>query len=79
MWINKLYLLLLTFLLWSCKSVNDDCNLQAYPNAPQLIWQTQIEGSQQESHGHFVLSCQDGGFIQIGETDLFLIQLKYLW
>ena len=68
MWINKLNLLLLTVLLWSCKRINDDCNLQAYPNAPQLLWQTEVKGSKQESHGHFVLSCQDGGFLQVGET-----------
>ena len=27
-------------------------------------------GSQEESHGHFILVCEDGGFLQIGETGI---------
>ncbi|MEC8189996.1 MAG: hypothetical protein VX033_02285, partial [Verrucomicrobiota bacterium] len=27
-------------------------------------------GSQEESHGHYILVCEDGGFLQIGETGI---------
>ncbi|MAH61953.1 MAG: hypothetical protein CMN54_00595, partial [SAR324 cluster bacterium] len=27
-----------------------------------------IEGTQEESHGHFILATSDGGYLQIGET-----------
>ena len=27
-------------------------------------------GSREESHGHFILVCEDGGFLQIGETGI---------
>ncbi len=60
----------------SCK-VNDDCNLFDYPNAPNSSWFTSISGSKEESHGHYVLTCSDGGFLQVGETG-FLPNSKIL-
>ena len=35
-------------------------------------------GSQEESHGHFILSYQDGGFIQVGETGFLQNSAKLL-
>ena len=35
---------------------------------PGILWKTTATGSGEESHGHFLLSCSDGGFLQIGET-----------
>ena len=35
---------------------------------PEILWKTTATGSGEESHGHFLLSCSDGGFLQIGET-----------
>ena len=35
---------------------------------PEKQWFTDHVGSQEESHGHFILTCEDGGFLQIGET-----------
>ena len=32
------------------------------------LWDVSIGGSQEEAHGHFILACGDGGFLQIGET-----------
>jgi|GEM_PF-353262 hypothetical protein len=35
---------------------------------PEKVWMATVSGSQEESHGHFILACDDGGFLQIGET-----------
>jgi hypothetical protein len=48
-----------------------DCDLDSYPNAPSNAWFTSYNGSGEESHGHFILTCSDGGFLQIGETGYF--------
>ena len=37
-------------------------------SAPEVAWMTSYGGTQEESHGHFILACEDGGFLQIGET-----------
>ena len=29
-----------------------------------------MNGSEEESHGHYILSCSDGGYLQIGETGI---------
>lgn len=51
-----------------CRKVNNDCNTREYSNAPYKEWQTDINGSEEESHGHYILTCSDGGYLQIGET-----------
>ena len=33
-------------------------------------WFKNYSGLQEESHGHFILVCEDGGFLQIGETGI---------
>jgi hypothetical protein len=38
------------------------------PGAPSSQWFTSHEGSREESHGHNILTCSDGGFLQVGET-----------
>ena len=35
---------------------------------PQVEWFTAHSGSQEESHAHYVMTCADGGYLQIGET-----------
>ena len=35
---------------------------------PNLLWFQDYNGTGEESHGHYVHSCDDGGFIQVGET-----------
>ena len=42
-----------------------------YPNAPDKDWFVSHGGSGEESHGHFILACDDGGFLQVGETGFF--------
>ena len=36
---------------------------------PNIEWFAQHNGSGEESHGHYIMSCEDGGFLQIGESD----------
>ena len=39
-------------------------------SAPTAKWFQEHNGSREESHGHFILVCEDGGFLQIGETGI---------
>ena len=36
---------------------------------PNIEWFEQYNGSSEESHGHYILTCDDGGFLQIGESN----------
>ena len=36
---------------------------------PSIEWFEQYNGSSEESHGHYILTCDDGGFLQIGESN----------
>ncbi len=40
----------------------------ARSNPPTVEWFTSHGGTYEESHGHYILTCEDGGFLQIGET-----------
>ena len=33
-----------------------------------ILWFKEFSGSGEESIGHFVLTCEDNGFLQVGET-----------
>ena len=46
--------------------------------APEVAWMTSYGGSGEESHGHFILACEDGGFLQIGETGFIPNSAKLL-
>ena len=35
---------------------------------PTASWQKSFSGSKEESHGHYIIACRDGGFLQVGET-----------
>ncbi len=48
------------------------------PNAPIIEWNTNVDGSEEESHGHYILSCSDGGYLQIGETGVIPNDTKIL-
>ena len=71
-------ILVITLLFLGCRKVNDDCNMNDYPNAPGIEWNTEVDGSGEESHGHHILSCSDGGFLQIGETGFIPNSAKIL-
>ena len=66
------------FFLLGCNKVNEDCNANVYPNAPELEWHTEASGSGEEAHGHFIMTCSDGGYLQIGETGFIPDSAKVL-
>ena len=35
---------------------------------PTPSWFRSYGGSREESHGHYIIACEDGGFLQVGET-----------
>ncbi|MBL49984.1 MAG: hypothetical protein CMP28_13690 [Roseibacillus sp.] len=35
---------------------------------PAPTWFRSYGGSREESHGHYILACEDGGYLQVGET-----------
>ena len=45
---------------------------------PTIDWFQQYNGSGEESHGHYIMTCDDGGFLQVGESN-FLPNSKILW
>ena len=76
---RKLFFLIITglCLIVSCNSnINDNadnlnidyCGLEFNENAPKSSWFKGYNGSGEESHGHFIMSCIDGSFLQVGET-----------
>ena len=50
----------------TCLILGSTANAQQTP--PPAEWFTSHNGSREESHGHYILECADGGFLQIGET-----------
>ena len=40
----------------------------AQQGPPDVEWFSSHNGTNEESHGHYILSCEDGGFLQVGET-----------
>ena len=69
-------LFLLVLIAWQgCRNADDavivDCTTETFAAAPTLTWFTSYNGSGEESHGHYILSCSDGGFLQVGETGYF--------
>tara|TARA_Y100000385_G_scaffold48940_1_gene45435 strand:+ start:4241 stop:5467 length:1227 start_codon:yes stop_codon:yes gene_type:complete len=69
-WLRISWILFIFFSLFifSCSKDTDNCQIDTYENAPRIEWFNSYSGSEEESHGHFILSCLDGGFLQIGET-----------
>ncbi len=47
---------------------SSDASIQNKVGHPKYLWSTTFSGSGEESHGHYVLTCKDGGYLQIGET-----------
>ena len=40
----------------------------SFGQAPNLEWHKSIQGSGEEAHGHYIIACSDGGYLQVGET-----------
>jgi len=47
-------------------------------SAPTMSWFTAYNGSKEESHGHYILTCADGGYLQVGETGFIPNSAKLL-
>ncbi len=45
---------------------------------PSQEWYVSFEGTGEESHGHFILTCSDGGYLQVGETGFIPNSAKIL-
>ena len=76
--LNGFVFLLIISLCFGCRKVNKNCNQYIYVNAPEKEWFKSYSGSNEESHGHFILSCSDGGFLQVGETGFITTSSKLL-
>ena len=56
---------------------------------PSIDWFQNYNGSSEESHGHYIIVCNDGGFLQIGESNflpnskIFIVKTnsdgQFLW
>ncbi|MEC8209896.1 MAG: hypothetical protein VX051_05500, partial [Verrucomicrobiota bacterium] len=44
--------------------------IQEKLEAPNATWLGSHGGTREESHGHYIMECQDGGFLQVGETGI---------
>ena len=42
--------------------------IQEKLEAPNASWLGSHGGTREESHGHYIMECDDGGFLQVGET-----------
>ena len=47
-------------------------------NSTTTEWFTAIGGSKEESHGHYIIQCNDGGYLQVGETGFIPNSAKLL-
>ena len=52
--------------------------MNEYPNVAEKDWFFEHNGSEEEAHGHFILACSDGGYLQIGETGFIPNSAKVL-
>ena len=77
---SKIQLLfpIIIILTIGCKKVNSECNTNIYDNTPKKEWFQAYGGSENESHGHWILSCSDGGFLQVGESGFIPSSSKIL-
>ena len=56
---------------------------------PNIEWFEEYNGSNEESHGHYIMTCEDGGFLQVGESNflpnskIFIVKTdangEFLW
>ena len=76
--IPYLFLLSIVCLLFGCRKVNNTCTVADYPEAPSSDWYTSYGGTGEEAHGHFLLTCSDGGYLQVGETGFIPNSAKIL-
>ena len=59
-------------------TASNNCSVIQYANAPNQSWFSSNNGSEEEAHGHFILTCTDEGFLQVGETGFIPNSAKIL-
>ena len=64
-------LLIFAIFISSCKKEKVVCNNNLIGSGAEQQWLNAVSGSGEESHGHFILTCVDGGFLQVGETGIY--------
>ena len=69
MYTKQILFICFLLVLYSCKKVNDDCNLNAYPNAPDFQWFKSYNGTGEEAHGHYILAVAMGDFFRLEKPD----------
>ena len=45
---------------------------------PEILWKTTATGSGEESHGHFLLSCSDGGSFKLVRLEVYQQMHEFL-
>jgi hypothetical protein len=75
---SNLFFLIIFCVAFGCRKVNNTCTVADYPEAPSSNWYNFYGGSGEEAHGHFILTCSDGGYLQVGETGFIPNSAKVL-
>ena len=75
---SNLFFLSVFCVAFGCRKVNNTCTVADYPEAPSSNWYNFYGGSGEEAHGHFILTCSDGGYLQVGETGFIPNSAKVL-
>jgi hypothetical protein len=75
---SDLFFLTIFCIIFGCRKVNNTCTVSDYPDAPGSNGYNFYGGSGEEAHGHFILTCSDGGYLQVGETGFIPNSAKVL-
>lgn len=75
---SDLFFLTIFCIIFGCRKVNNTCTVADYPDAPGSNGYNFYGGSGEEAHGHFILTCSDGGYLQVGETGFIPNSAKVL-
>ncbi len=75
---SDLFFLSILCIIFGCRKVNNTCTVADYPDAPGSNGYNFYGGSGEEAHGHFILTCSDGGYLQVGETGFIPNSAKVL-
>ena len=75
---SDLFFLSIFYIIFGCRKVNNTCTVADYPDAPGSNGYNFYGGSGEEAHGHFILTCSDGGYLQVGETGFIPNSAKVL-
>lgn len=60
------------------EETDEDDNTGTTGSSSNTDWFMAISGSKEESHGHYIIQCSDGGYLQVGETGFIPNSAKLL-